>query len=357
MAEAKTKDVKPNVSVCILTKNDENTIQECLESVKDFAKEIIVLDIGSTDNTVNIVRTYTNRIWGIKWNLDYSEVCNGFFKYATGEWILFLYGYEKVSIDTRHLLNNKLLDKKNIAYLFKIIQIYHEKEYATYDIKLFRRMTEIRFKHVINPTVNDDVQKNAKRKGLFIMPSDISIEKLYYRKYNDDSAYHSEVINLTSNALSSMDKRPEYYVELLYKLLKGLSLAALGEEDLAEEMVTSILEEVKHMDRKAVYNAPIFIQAYLFFCFNYSKNKDYENAFKIIAEALDIYHNSLTVLVRYAEQQYMLQDYKGCYNSIMLLKRLLDDDDFYYLESIDFDLIERLSLKLFHLSKNKLGMD
>lgn len=354
MAEVKKATPKPSVSVCILTKNDEATIEECIESVKDFAREIVVLDIGSTDNTVNIVRNHTTRIWGFKWNKDYADVWNGFFKYASSDWILFLYGYEKVSNETKKFLNPNILNRKNVAYLFKLNQMYHDKDYTTFAIRMFRRLNEIKFKQAILTNVNDDVQKISKKQSLAIIPTDIEIDQMYYRKYRDDSEYHYHVVDITSKALDG-DKKLEPYVNTLYRLLRGLSFGCLGEYDDAEEEVGKILDEIRAMDKKAAYNVPIFIEAFVFFCYYYSKKKDYEKALEIIKEGVEIYHNSLTVLVRYAEQLYMNREYKDCLETLHKIKTLTEEEGFYYLESINFYLIERLTIKLFNLVKEKLA--
>ncbi|WNC73117.1 glycosyltransferase family 2 protein [Thalassotalea psychrophila] len=51
------------LSVIIISKDEEDRITPCLESVKDFADEIIVFDSSSTDKTVEIVRKYTDKVW------------------------------------------------------------------------------------------------------------------------------------------------------------------------------------------------------------------------------------------------------------------------------------------------------
>jgi len=62
---------KPTVSVVIPTYNSERPLQDCLESVSDGTKhqdcqgevEIIIVDAGSTDSTLEIARKYTNNIY------------------------------------------------------------------------------------------------------------------------------------------------------------------------------------------------------------------------------------------------------------------------------------------------------
>ncbi|MDH5472003.1 MAG: glycosyltransferase family 2 protein [Gammaproteobacteria bacterium] len=51
------------LSVIIISKNEEDRITPCLESVKDLANEIILFDSGSVDRTVEIARQYTDKVW------------------------------------------------------------------------------------------------------------------------------------------------------------------------------------------------------------------------------------------------------------------------------------------------------
>ncbi len=50
------------VSVCMIVKNESNTLTRCLDSLKSIWDELIIVDTGSTDNTIELARTYTDKV-------------------------------------------------------------------------------------------------------------------------------------------------------------------------------------------------------------------------------------------------------------------------------------------------------
>ncbi len=82
------------LSVTIIALNQEAHIGPCLESVK-FADEIVVLDTGSTDRTVEVARTYTDRIFDAPWQ-GFARTKNLALDRARGDWVLSLDTDERV---------------------------------------------------------------------------------------------------------------------------------------------------------------------------------------------------------------------------------------------------------------------
>lgn len=80
----------PSISVCIIAKNEEARIKQCLESLKPYNFEIVLVDTGSTDRTVSIARRYTNRVYEFEWVNDFSAARNFSISKATNDWILAL---------------------------------------------------------------------------------------------------------------------------------------------------------------------------------------------------------------------------------------------------------------------------
>lgn len=82
------------LSAIILTKNEEGRIQACLESIK-WADEIIIVDNGSTDSTLEIAKKYTNNIL-IFDQEDFATLRNQAMERAKGEWVLYVDADERV---------------------------------------------------------------------------------------------------------------------------------------------------------------------------------------------------------------------------------------------------------------------
>lgn len=79
-----------SISLCMIVKNESKVIGRCLDSVKDIADEIIIVDTGSTDNTKSIIKRYTDNIVDFEWIDDFSTARNVSFSHATMEYILWL---------------------------------------------------------------------------------------------------------------------------------------------------------------------------------------------------------------------------------------------------------------------------
>ncbi|MGH1299837.1 glycosyltransferase [Bacillus pretiosus] len=78
------------ISLCMIVKNEEETLNRCLESVKGIPDEIIIIDTGSTDQTKTIASRWTQHVLEFKWIDDFSAARNYSFHRASKEYILWL---------------------------------------------------------------------------------------------------------------------------------------------------------------------------------------------------------------------------------------------------------------------------
>jgi glycosyltransferase involved in cell wall biosynthesis len=83
------------LSVTVITRNEEAQIGDCLESVR-WADEIVIVDTGSADRTLEICHKYTPHVYSRPWQ-GYAPAKNAALALATGDWILSLDADERAS--------------------------------------------------------------------------------------------------------------------------------------------------------------------------------------------------------------------------------------------------------------------
>ena len=100
MSRAKT--AKPNqkgfakspspiwLSACLIVKNEEQRLPQCLDSLRSLADEIIVVDTGSSDRTIAIAKKYQARVFNFEWCDNFSQARNYAIAQAKGKWILII---------------------------------------------------------------------------------------------------------------------------------------------------------------------------------------------------------------------------------------------------------------------------
>ncbi|MDR2562186.1 MAG: glycosyltransferase [Holophagales bacterium] len=78
------------VSLAMIVKNEEATLAHCLESVKPIVDEMVIVDTGSTDRTIEIAKGFGASVHHFQWCDDYSAARNESLKHCNGEWVLII---------------------------------------------------------------------------------------------------------------------------------------------------------------------------------------------------------------------------------------------------------------------------
>lgn len=184
------------LSVTIICKNEARNIRACLESVK-WADEIVVLDSGSTDDTLDIVKEYTDKIIQTDWP-GFGVQKNRALDNTIHDWVLSIDADERISPDLQ--LSIQAILKQNPADIsaYKILRrssycgryLKHGNWKKDYCVRLFKK-NKARFKEVPvheNLIVQGDIQKIE---GLMIHESFRTLEEVI-AKMNHYSSLSSE---------------------------------------------------------------------------------------------------------------------------------------------------------------------
>jgi glycosyltransferase involved in cell wall biosynthesis len=87
---------RPTIALCLIAKNEERFIADCLDSAREFVDEMIVVDTGSTDRTREIARERGARVEEFVWCDDFAAARNASIDAATADWILVLDADERL---------------------------------------------------------------------------------------------------------------------------------------------------------------------------------------------------------------------------------------------------------------------
>ncbi len=131
------------LSVIVITKNEAENIAKCLQSVS-WADEIIVLDSGSTDETVSICKEFTPHVFETDWQ-GFGIQKQRALEKATGDWVLSIDADEIISPELRIEIENAISQNQFDAFLLPRLSSYcgkfikHGGWYPDYILRLFRR--------------------------------------------------------------------------------------------------------------------------------------------------------------------------------------------------------------------------
>ena len=193
------------ICLCMIVKNEEKNLESSINSAKNLVDEIVVLDTGSTDNTVNIAEEMGAKVNYFPWCNDFAKARNEALKFVESEWILVL--------DADEQLNPKVIPdiQKNIesdnTLVINLVRQEIGADQSPYSLvsRLFRKHPEIKFNHPYHGMIDDSVGELLKR------------EK------------HWQIVNLASLAIFHYGYQPE-------------TIAALDKYTKAREAMEGFLE-------------------------------------------------------------------------------------------------------------------
>lgn len=159
------------LSACTITKNEELNIGKSIDSYKDYVDEIIIVDTGSIDNTVEVAKSKGAKVFNFEWKNDFSAAKNFAIDKATGDWIIFLDADEWFADDSAKNIQEAIKDSISSNYdavACKIINYFTETEImeTASTIRIFKHADNIRFNRAIHETLFD-LNKNTALPGLY----------------------------------------------------------------------------------------------------------------------------------------------------------------------------------------------
>ena len=212
------------ISLCMIVKDEERFLEQCLNSVKDIVDEIIIVDTGSKDKTKEIAKKFNAKIYDFKWVDDFSAARNESLKHATKDWVLVLDADEVLDEKGLKKIKELVENSEDNAAGFQLeqrsyINSYFEgavknesnfnlaKNYQFYIsnflVRLFKNRLELHFKHRVHELTEDSIEE----KNLEYRRTDIVLH--HFGSLKDENFVNDRIGQYSKMILKQLEEEPD----------------------------------------------------------------------------------------------------------------------------------------------------
>lgn len=171
----------PRISLCMITRDEEQFLAQCLTLARAAVDEIVVVDTGSRDRTVAIAESFGARVLHRPWDDDFSAPRNLALAHATGDWILVLDADEMLEDPAPERLRELSRDAGVVGYHLHFTNAYGGgKTLGVMMVRLFRNLPGVGYRNVIHEQVTPSLLRVGAERGLTIANSDVQVTHLGY---------------------------------------------------------------------------------------------------------------------------------------------------------------------------------
>lgn len=243
-----TPEAGIRLSACLITKNEEANLERCLSSLQGLADEIVVVDTGSTDRTIEIAERFGATIGRFEWIDDFSAARNESLRLATGHWALWIDADEEVDPASIAMLREGLMRPQFGGYFIQIDNRLGDgttaDRYVHTPVRLFRRLPGIQF----TLRIHEQVLPSIERLGL--PTATIGGAKLNHYGYTHQAMAERNKLDRTIGMLRrEIDEQPD---EPFHRFNLANALVVGGRW---EEAALAAAEAVDRMGEKAAYGS------------------------------------------------------------------------------------------------------
>jgi len=264
-----------NIGILLLTFNSEKYILNCLNSIKNIASQIVIVDSGSVDNTINICKKFPVEIYFKKFNNDFSEQRNFALSHLRTDWILMIDSDEELTYfdcdEFIRIAKNPIVG--GINFIIKNLLNNGSEQTKHRYTRLFRNNKLFKFRFKIHEQIRESIEENGYQiintnfeietinKELSILRDisnklHIKIDKLQNQQFDkikeDISKLELEIANLNSQ-LYSLENKTSNSKKLLGKELPDdtkMITAYFGRD--YEDEFNRLISQVKKIENELI---------------------------------------------------------------------------------------------------------
>lgn len=209
-----------NLSVCIITKNDEHNLSLCLEKLSSYGFEIVIVDTGSSDQTKEMAAHYTDKIYDFEWCNDFAAAKNYAIQMALNEFVMVIDSDEYIQDFNVNHLFQKISQNKHLVGRIKRINTFDKNKGQEENQEWINRIFSKNLYHYKGSIHEQVVRKNGEAYDTYL--SNVEIKHSGYDLTAEEKKRKTDRnITLLKAELESLGEDPY----LLYQLGKGYYMA------------------------------------------------------------------------------------------------------------------------------------
>ena len=260
------------LSLTMIVKNEEARLGRCLENVQGLVDEIVVVDTGSADRTVEVARRYGAKVHYFEWCEDFSAARNEAIRRATGDWIMWLDADDLFPKENFPKVRRAMQMGRGHAFYFRLQDEGYDAT-TCLQLRLFPNLPGVQFEM----PVHEQVSLSLGRLGVQIVPTDIVVRHTGYTTEEVVKAKQRRYFDIMQRWL---EQRPDDYIVRHHE---AQTHYVWGELDEAIADYRRILSDGK---AAADRNLIIVTTAHLYLGRSLMRKGDYEQALPPLHEAL-----------------------------------------------------------------------
>lgn len=267
----------PHLTLSMIVKNEEKYLRDCLESVKGVVDEIVIIDTGSSDRTIEIANLYGAKVYDFDWIEDFSAARNYALNNSTGEWILYMDADERLDKSSIDEIKKRTENPRKVGFYctvksfdtdggrdhsIRYTRLFANDPNLSFSGKVHEQIEESLLKHdyhlvnsqILINHIGYDVSKEGKRskaeRNLRLLLDEYAVSK---------SPYYAFQLAQTYNVLNDDENAGKYFraamdspkLDRVYKSLCYTSLALIAHSNhRISEAEKLILQSLKINDKQ-----------------------------------------------------------------------------------------------------------
>lgn len=322
---------EPTISVAMIVKNEEKMLAECIETFREAVDEIVIVDTGSTDKTVEIAKEFQVNLYHHEWKNDFSEARNFSIGKTTGDWVMIIDADERIAREDIPKIRASKWQNKYDAVCFSVFSslpghLGDANFGKHYSPRLFKKSPDIYYYGIVHNLLN--------------LPDNVAVSdiKLYHLGYDlDQDKMKKKFERSITLLLKQVEEHPDDPFVLMNTAQMFLSRNFIDEAEQYAKKCVELLEDdpgfQEHLLLMGLYQLSLI----------YLRRGDYESCEEYCMKALEIKENYIDPMLNLGMCYFHTKQYG---KALEILEKFLD-----YRKK----LIEKEEFNLLIL--NKLGSD